>query len=507
MNGTSPSHDTRDSRVPDPELVALITANLVPIVGIVAFDLSVLGLVTLYWLEFGVVCFWAIVRAVFAGRPIQRDKDPLLLGALDEKRASIPVPVVDADIQVMAIATLLFVTPILIGLWIFVGALVVGPVANVNPTAEPSAWIVAGAFGIFLAAGWRTITTYFRDDGYRERSVATALQSVLTEGATVLVASVVALLAAAVFVTNSGGGEGPRTIERVATGPLVVIVVSIRLLTDLAGYYYDGRLGAGLWSLVGRGDAYTSPNSEPVETTLSGTPKVLRPPLLGRLLPTASHFRAHPGPWLLSPLAFLAASVAVYGGSIRIAVGFVVLGIGVPLTLVTLDYWIRYAGIEYRADSSAIIATDTLFRTPLWRYESLDDGEVRVERDAVDSWLDTSTIIVDRGDPPTKLPRLDDPITITRSLAEASGADNGTRDWNAESDGQDSMIDVGIGLLRLNTSVSTQMSLVSMGLFGAVSLIALVIAAQFEGSVAAGVFVFLFTTIPLVLLIIYAIQK
>jgi len=51
------------------------------------------------------------------------------------------------------------------------------------------------------------------------------------------------------------------------------------------------------------------------------------------------------------------------------------------------------------------------------------------------------------------------------------------------------------------------MSLVSMGLFGAVSLIALVTPSQFEGNVAAGVFVFLFTTIPLVLLIVYALQE
>ncbi|WP_152422391.1 DUF6498-containing protein [Halorubrum californiense] len=507
MNTTAPSDNTRDSRIPDPELAALIIANLVPIVGIVAFDLSVLGLLTLYWLEFGVVCFWAVVRALFAGRPVERDKDPLVLGALDEKGASIPIPVVDADIQVMSIPTLLFVTPFLVGLWIFVGALVVGPAATVNPAAELSAWIVAGAFGIFLAEGWRTITTYFRDDGYQDHNVATALQSVLTEGATVLIASVVALLAAAVFVTNGGSGAGTRTIERVATGPLVIVVVSIRLLTDLAGYYYDGRLGAGLWSLVGRGDEYTPPNAETIETTLSGTPTVLRPSLLGRLIPTTSHFREHPGPWLLSPLAFLAASVAVSDGSIRIAVGFVVLGIGVPLTLVTLDYWVRYAGIEYQADSSAIVATDTLFRTPLWRYDSLDDSEVQVERDAVDGWLDTSTVIVDRGDRPTKLPRLADPTAITRLLAEASEADNNTRDWNAESDNQDSMIDVGTALLRLDSSSSTRMSLVSMGLFGAVSLIALIISAQFEGSVAAGVFVFLFTTIPLALLIIYAIKK
>ena len=51
------------------------------------------------------------------------------------------------------------------------------------------------------------------------------------------------------------------------------------------------------------------------------------------------------------------------------------------------------------------------------------------------------------------------------------------------------------------------MSLTSVALFGVVSLIALVIATQFEGGVAAGVFVFLFTAIPLVGLVIYHVKQ
>ncbi|SNR78396.1 hypothetical protein SAMN06266787_1299 [Halorubrum ezzemoulense] len=68
------------------------------------------------------------------------------------------------------------------------------------------------------------------------------------------------------------------------------------------------------------------------------------------------------------------------------------------------------------------------------------------------------------------------------------------------------MVEVSIELLRLD-STAPRMSLVSMTLFGVVSLIALVIAAQFEGGAAAGVFVFLFTVIPLVGLIIYQISN
>jgi hypothetical protein len=380
-------------------------------------------------------------------------------------------------------------------------------VATANPDANISSWLIIGALGIFIAEGWRTVTTYFRDGDYQGHNVATALQSVVTEGATVLLASTIALLTAALVVSNGGAGETSRAVERVATGPLVAVVVSIRLLTDLVGYYHDGRLGAGLWSLVGRGEAYSPPERKTIETTLSGNPTDLRPSLSGRLLPTASHFRTHPGPWLLTPLAFLAASLAVFDGAIQIAGGIMLLGIGVPLGLIHLDYWIRYVGVEYRLDSNTIVATDTLFQTPLWRYESLADHEIRVERDPVDRWLDTSTVFVDRGDRPTKLPRLGDTTPITDSLVGASPADNDAgANWNANTNEPDTMVEVGIELLRLD-STAPRMSLASMALFGVVSLIGLVIAAEFEGGVATGVFVFLFTAIPLVGLIIYQIKQ
>jgi hypothetical protein len=61
-------------------------------------------------------------------------------------------------------------------------------------------------------------------------------------------------------------------------------------------------------------------------------------------------------------------------------------------------------------------------------------------------------------------------------------------------------------LLRLD-GTAPRMSLASMALLGVISLIALVIATQFEGGVAAGIFVLLFTTIPLVGLIIYQIKQ
>lgn len=241
---------------------------------------------------------------------------------------------------------------------------------------------------------------------------------------------------------------------------------------------------------------------------VSGTGTQLRPPLLGRLLPTASHFRAHPGPWLLSPLAFLAAAIAVSQGVVQAAGGLLFIGIGVPLGLIYVDYWIRYAGVQYRTGPNAVVATDTIFKTPLWRCESLDSREVRVEQDAVDKLLDTSTVVIDRNDQPTTIPRLKHSTQILRSVDDLDRSTPDARDkWELETTDSDSLITVGTALLRLDDSSSTQMSLVSIGLFGVVSLITLVISAQFQEGVAAGVFVFLFVTIPLVLLVIYALQQ
>lgn len=133
---------------------------------------------------------------------------------------------------------------------------------------------------------------------------------------------------------------------------------------------------------------------------------------------------------------------------------------------------------------------------------------MRVEQDAVDKLLDTSTVVIDRNDQPTTIPRLKHSTQILRSVDDLDRSTPDARDnWDLETTDSDSLITVGTALLRLDDSSSTQISLVSIGLFGVVSLITLVISAQFQGGVAADVFVFLFVTIPLVLLVIYALQQ
>jgi hypothetical protein len=495
--------------VPDADLTALLVVNAVPIVGLLAFDLSALGLLAVYWLEFGILCFWAVVRATFAGRPMERTGDPLLLGALSAKRATMSVPGTDASIRLMTIPTLLFVIPILVGIWVFVGALVVGPVASVTPDTSTSPWLVVGALGIFLAEGRRTITTYFQTGTYREHNVATALRSVVTEGTTVLLASVLALFVAFIAVSSGGGGASPRALERAATGPLIAVVVSVRLLTDLTEQYYDGRLLGGLRTLLGRDEVYNPPECKSVDASLSGTPDVLRPPLSGRLLPTASHILNHPGPWLITPVAVFAAALAAFVGTTRIAFWMLLVGVGGPTVLVCLDYWIRYAGVAYRTDGTAIVATDRLFQTNLWRREPPDVDEVRVTRDTADEWLGTSTVSINCDERPIQLPRLRDPDPVVEVLASAHCIDTPDTAVSRRTTTTEpaATTQVGRALLRLDETVGESQSLVAVSLLALAGVIALVVAAQFGGGVAAAMFVLVFTTLPLVAVIMYYVSE
>ena len=508
MSSGSRRGETAHTRLLDPDRTALVVANLVPIIGVVVFEWSVLGLLTLYWLELGIGCFWAVVRAVFAGRPTNRDTGPLLLGALNEKRAVIPVPGLDADIRLLTVPKLLVAVPVLAAVWVLVGALLVGPVETVTPDGEPSRWLVGGACGIFIAEGWRTLTGYFSEERFREQSVATALRSVVSEGGTVLVASVAALLVTLGIVTAGGGGESAQTLERAATGPLVGVVLAVRLGTDIADYYGDGRFGAGLWSLLGRGDDPSPPPPESVDMTLTEPVTVLRPPLVGRLVPTAAHVRSRPGPWLVTPFAGLAGAIAASRGDVLVVVGVLAAGVGGPLGLTTLDYWLRYGGVEYRTDGTAVVAVDTAFRTPLWRAESWDRQAMWTERDILDNHLDTSTIRVERADRPTQVPRLPDPAPIVNALAAAPASDGDTPDAaRPAGDAPETMTEVAIELLRIGPEANPRYALVSMCTVGAVALIAIVILALFEGSGGAAVVVFAGTTVPLVGLIIYALRR
>ncbi|WP_049971379.1 DUF6498-containing protein [Haladaptatus cibarius] len=55
------------------EAVGLLLVNLMPVVGVVAFDWDILALLTFYWIEVGAVFVRTAVEGLFAGQPTTAD--------------------------------------------------------------------------------------------------------------------------------------------------------------------------------------------------------------------------------------------------------------------------------------------------------------------------------------------------------------------------------------------------------------------------------------------------
>jgi hypothetical protein len=58
--------------------------------------------------------------------------------------------------------------------------------------------------------------------------------------------------------------------------------------------------------------------------------------------------------------------------------------------------------------NEAIVAYDRLFRTRLGRIESWDERGLRVERNQIHKWLDTSTIVIECADRERRIPHVHD---------------------------------------------------------------------------------------------------
>ncbi|MFC6889989.1 hypothetical protein [Halorubrum trueperi] len=91
----------------------------------------------------------------------------------------------------------------------------------------------------------------------------------------------------------------------------------------------------------------------------------------------------------------------------------VVASLIVPAGILTIDYGLRYGGIEYRVsdEGNAIVAYDRLFRTRLWRIEPWDETGLRVEQKPIRRWIDTSRV-VGHSDREIRLPHLRYPESI-----------------------------------------------------------------------------------------------
>lgn len=244
------------------DLISVLVANGVPVLGLLAFDTSAVALLTFYWLELGVLAVWAIVRALFAGHRPDResgldgldgtpaaaarvlstdggtedttDESPSGDGGVMDKR--ITLPRTDVGIYVGTVPALLFIVPLLTAVWIGFGGFVAGPVIAASDPASTPAWVLTGAGVVFLSEGGRTVSEYFYGGEHRETSAWAAAKGIFWQGFALAGAGLLVVLLA---YESAEGNAG--SVESAARGPLIFTAIACKLSIDLTGRYLDSR--------------------------------------------------------------------------------------------------------------------------------------------------------------------------------------------------------------------------------------------------------------------------
>ena len=407
----------------NPELLAVVVANTLPVVGIVALGWNVVALVVLYWIELAVSFCFAVLRAVFAGRPSEYGRpsedgrDPPILGALMRKRASLSLPRTGVEIRLSSLPVLVFAVPFMSAVWFFAGVVTVGIVAPESPDAGMLRTVVVAGFGMFLTELARTGVEYFYRGGYREHSAQTALQGEIFRGVAIGAGGLAVAFLAAVVSGSVAADEPIANLDTDVAGPPVLIgIVLVKLTFDLADLYSDRLVELDESSSFRLGFAYEPPTEEPLDTSLSTDTTRLRRSLRERVLGGVNQLGRQPGAWLVGVFPFLVGVLFALGQLWVVVVSLFALSVVLPVLVAQADYWLRYGVVEYRTDGDAIVAHDRLFRTPLWRVEAWDETGLRVERDRVDAWLDTATVVVECPEEELRLPQLSDPDPILETF-------------------------------------------------------------------------------------------
>jgi len=247
----------------DTKFLSILVANGIPIVGLLAFGVSASALLTFYWLEFGVLVMWAVVRATFAGKRADSENDTSQLSSyqwgvilrfilssrfFDNKEEDssstdsgwadkqIPIPRTNVGIYLGTIPALVFIIPMLAVLWFGFGGVIAGPVVAATNTTNTPTWIPTGAAIIFLSEGGQTIVEYFYHGRYQETTVWMAVKGIFWQGFALVGTGLVVLLIA------FGFAEGRTvSVEKAASGPLIFLAVTGKLLIDLTTQYLDKR--------------------------------------------------------------------------------------------------------------------------------------------------------------------------------------------------------------------------------------------------------------------------
>jgi len=362
-------------------LPAVVAANLLPLVGVVAWGWSLGTLLVLYWLEGAATVLVAALKSLFAERG--SGGLPSRVEPLHELRAKRGGWRIRSGWPPVYPRNLPFALSIL-GVW----AVTVLPVSglywlstDLSVPLSPGLWLGVGALVFGHAAGF--VTDYIGTETYREVSAQELA------GTPALLTAVVTLL-------------GFLSVDTGASTAFALLVVVVLGKTAVSTYrYYTERLGGS----GGRLDGWLS------DEEASGPPPELEAP--------DDPVSARVG---VDARAVLAGSVGAVGYGVANRVGYGAVAVfvlallagtpgivalaAVPILVVVaarvVSYYLRYGTIEYRRQGDALVAYDTVLDEPQW-IADVYRADLSVRNSVVDRLLETGTLTlsgvdsVDRG--------------------------------------------------------------------------------------------------------------
>lgn len=356
----------------------LIGANLVPLVGVVAWGWDLWALLVVYWIEAFSTVLLGVVKALFAERgspDVVGQIEPL--HELREKRGGWhprpgwpPIYPRNIPFGLSMLGTwALSVFPPSVLYWL-----------SVDHPAVLSTNLLLGIGALVFAHGAEFFVDYL---GRQEYTDVSAREILRTPAQLTLIVMLLAMLGAA-------GGE------EVGFALLVGFVGAKTTLAISKGT--TGRLGTTIRRLVerlGNDDDLSRPQpelelpTEPVQARVTVSPRSV---LLGGLSAVGLGFANRVG--ILVVFGFVAA-VGV-GNIAGVAVG---LGVILLIVLVRLlSHYLRYGTIEYQRRGDMLVAYDTLLEAPQWVVPVRSGARFSIQNAISDRIFGTGTLTISGGD-------------------------------------------------------------------------------------------------------------
>lgn len=357
--------------------LAVVAANLYPLVGVLAFDWDLATVLVLYWVEMGVAAAWAVPKALLTE---QRDRalsaSRLPLRRLREKRGGWTIRGV--TVYAHNVPTALLQLVMLGVVWVGIG-LFFAYALHLRASAVAPLTVAVGALGMAVAHGASFVREYV---GEREYEDVSARMTVAHTGQQALLVLVLAFPVGASETFRAGG---VTVVAGVVAAKLAVETYN-RWIADGPG---DGFLAA----VVGTRDTAVAAPAVPVperapdarrrpdpravriECALRGLSALVSRPAL--LVVCAGLFAAFVDVrLLLVPLALLAAGFCL-GAAGR---------------------YVHLGGMEVRRYGDALVGYDRHLDEPQWR-APLDACDASIPRRLVDRYAGTVVVRLDWSGP------------------------------------------------------------------------------------------------------------